>query len=907
MSALKRLRNNLSTVTFRVLKDDGDFAQTGDWSPQVGEVVIQQAGGTGSNTTNLPSVNGRLWSLALTATELDATIVDITIVATGIQDQGLRIETLGGSGTVDPSTNYPSATGIGNFQSFYDNNGGASLKTQDDVGSSQAAPTNKTADSATVTAGNQTNTFTATQNRDGTDHILTAAGGTGVDLFYEFQQGVGFQGSSVTLFGSFVTNINRTIDIFAFNYVTLNWDLKLTANNTTDTELTFTLNEQQTGQAGAGDDGNVRIRFFDAGNFNNGDACATDEIFVTGSLIGTGTTPQEIATAVRQNLPEAVYTNGAVYIDTLDGNAGSVPFINGSVINPVDNLADALSLNTQLNTESIVVSAGSTLTLDNNMPGFSIIGTRATMTFASVPTMNATAFVGGTYTGSFTFDVGFLPSFTGVTIDNVTGAAVMQNCSFINDGTPNFTISATVPTPELVVTSCSNVSPAVEPAVIDLNNVANALVLIDDYNGRIRFINGAATAIISMDDMAGNVEIDATCDNAMQVTISGLATLDDERANPDEDVLFQKARIDNVSVQSYQGQVFIATASGFSGTNYPIGTQQAPVDNLTDAKTIADANGFKTFRLARGDTITLNADFSGYTFIGDADIIGNSQLCLGSGFLECDVSGSFICDAETDFTRCSLKGCVAQGEFNNCAFKLADSLTLNGDSTLVQCYSELVSASTAFTIATGSNRIIRINGFFGDLEVKDMQATTTVFVDAVFGRLTLGGSVAGPVVNISGVAELVDNSSATVNDIARLDTTAISTAVAANPDPDVAAIKAQTDQMNFTGANIDADIKAVNAIAAAAVTLETNLGSIIVSAVNGTVNTPTATVFETDIPTALAPNTSQFRWRRVVFLDGSLIGQIAEVQDSVLSGALIELTTGALTGAPSNGDAFMMI
>ena len=79
-----------------------DFAATGDWTPATADTKISKDGGNVANTTNPPSAVGGtgsvLWTLTLTATEMQAAVIDIQIVdaaTKAVADQALKIYTFG--------------------------------------------------------------------------------------------------------------------------------------------------------------------------------------------------------------------------------------------------------------------------------------------------------------------------------------------------------------------------------------------------------------------------------------------------------------------------------------------------------------------------------------------------------------------------------------------------------------------------------------------------------------------------------------------------------------------------------------------------------------------------------------------------------------------------------------------
>lgn len=86
-----------------------DFAVSGDWTPATGDVKISKDGGTAADTTNLPTAvtmgNTAMWKLTLTATELSAKKILITVAdaaTKAVEDQMLIIHTYGNASAQHP-------------------------------------------------------------------------------------------------------------------------------------------------------------------------------------------------------------------------------------------------------------------------------------------------------------------------------------------------------------------------------------------------------------------------------------------------------------------------------------------------------------------------------------------------------------------------------------------------------------------------------------------------------------------------------------------------------------------------------------------------------------------------------------------------------------------------------------
>ena len=77
--------------------------------------------------------------------------------------------------------------------------------------------------------------------------------------------------------------------------------------------------------------------------------------------------------------PDAVflfprYEGPVIWIDTINGQSGVIPYENGTAENPVDSLADATTLATDLGFTEFMIAPGSILTLTQGYDGFSFVG-----------------------------------------------------------------------------------------------------------------------------------------------------------------------------------------------------------------------------------------------------------------------------------------------------------------------------------------------------------------------------------------------------------------------------------------------------------------------------------------------------------------------------------------------------
>jgi hypothetical protein len=79
-----------------------NHAVSADWTPSAGDVKISKDGGAAANVTNLPTAiamgNSTIWEFSLTATEMQAAQVNVTVgdsATKAVEDDGFDIETYG--------------------------------------------------------------------------------------------------------------------------------------------------------------------------------------------------------------------------------------------------------------------------------------------------------------------------------------------------------------------------------------------------------------------------------------------------------------------------------------------------------------------------------------------------------------------------------------------------------------------------------------------------------------------------------------------------------------------------------------------------------------------------------------------------------------------------------------------
>lgn len=219
---------------------------------------------------------------------------------------------------------------------------------------------------------------------------------------------------------------------------------------------------------------------------------------------------------------------------------------------------------------------------------------------------------------------------------------------------------------------------------------------------------------------------------------------------------------------AYNGEVCVDPNSPNSGTDVPVGTRSTPVNNLADAKLIADKEGAHQIRILRTMTIE-NVDFSdGYRFVTDSPVtevltVDSTANIRNCDFEFCNIQGTL--DGNNIYRQCVLGDITFTSGF-------VFQCSLNG--TIILEPGALLGALDCFsnTLAGQPNPVIDFNGsgqlllrnYAGVIELinhTDTSGNGDVCIDMASGRVFVQSSCTAGFFPIRGIAEVTDNSTGT--------------------------------------------------------------------------------------------------------------------------------------------------
>lgn len=213
----------------------------------------------------------------------------------------------------------------------------------------------------------------------------------------------------------------------------------------------------------------------------------------------------------------------------------------------------------------------------------------------------------------------------------------------------------------------------------------------------------------------------------------------------------------------FQGAaVCIDVLNGYPGTGYingnPIGTRQAPSDNMVDTHTILMTRGLRNVNVMSSMPID-NIDLSdGHSFLGDSPFL-TLTINPSADVTNCDIHNLTVVgelDGLNVIRDCSI-GAVTNvsGIFEKCAF--TSTVQLNGDTFIFESYSQIAGGLyPAFDV--GSNDITFRN-YRGSAGLQNAQAGHLSSCGIYGGRFIAEASCIGGEIHVRGDPyEILDDS-----------------------------------------------------------------------------------------------------------------------------------------------------
>jgi len=217
---------------------------------------------------------------------------------------------------------------------------------------------------------------------------------------------------------------------------------------------------------------------------------------------------------------------------------------------------------------------------------------------------------------------------------------------------------------------------------------------------------------------------------------------------------------------SFDNRVTLDTTSSFTGTTFPTGTAKFPVNNLADARLIAEDRGLRIIRIMTSMSFT-SGDFSpGYTFEGVSPVVTTVTLAAGVNITKCtfhNMTIEGVMDGQNTIKDChTLDITFFNGAIHESA--LSGTITLSGgvEATIFDCWSNVAGGGLLdFPVINmgGSGNQLAMRGWDGGLGISGgTGGIEGSSVDFDSGRITFDATNTGSTFTVRGIADVVDNS-----------------------------------------------------------------------------------------------------------------------------------------------------
>jgi len=289
-------------------------------------------------------------------------------------------------------------------------------------------------------------------------------------------------------------------------------------------------------------------------------------------------------------------------------------------------------------------------------------------------------------------------------------------------------------------------------------------IFIDLYSARVGFDSTVTTGNIAirgigyvyLDDSTGTT---FDTEGLMSKATVAEAVWDEPLANHTELETTGEALLD----LSYNDTVYIDTINGFTGSTYPVGMRDKPVNNITDALLLVPKYDLNKLHIIGALTIDGGEDITGLTIKADRSsgnsLIITSSINTGITYYQ-DIFVSGALQGGSRFTTCVMGALTGyDGGAKNCLLTGDIDIVGSGSNYFTDCDTYVTVDGDAKILDVGDKllNIIRCRGVY---EISNKTGSSHLEIDIVAGRIIVdSGCVAGEV-HVRGIGDVVDNSGA---------------------------------------------------------------------------------------------------------------------------------------------------
>lgn len=259
--------------------------------------------------------------------------------------------------------------------------------------------------------------------------------------------------------------------------------------------------------------------------------------------------------------------------------------------------------------------------------------------------------------------------------------------------------------------------------------------------------NIAGGNLVAIDDVGADMNpIEPTAFTQIVLANSSSATLQEQSA---------------LQYASFGGGVTFDETSPYSGTEYPVGTPQQPVNNWDDAHLISVARGFPVFFVIGNTTLGTTYPYTGHVFVGESRTkttitVPAVAVVTGCEFEEAHILGTL--DGNSRLAGCKLDNLeYVNGEVEDCILA-PGAITLGGgaEALFERCISAVAGTGTPCIDMGGTGQTLVVRHYSGGISMRNKTGTESTSIDLDSGQCVLEDTVTAGTIVVRGDGKLVD-------------------------------------------------------------------------------------------------------------------------------------------------------
>lgn len=296
-----------------------------------------------------------------------------------------------------------------------------------------------------------------------------------------------------------------------------------------------------------------------------------------------------------------------------------------------------------------------------------------------------------------------------------------------------------------------------EPPKIKMSNPSGTTCAFAGWNGDLIIDTMShVNDWMIIDVNSGSIVITSACTNG-RIDIRGVANIIDNSIG--DCLVVRDGQIQGSPVE-YNGEIVIDVVNGSTGSVYPHGSDQEPVNNLSDAISLLGRYKMNKIRVVGALTIDNGEDISGIAF--SAERSTNNYLFITSAITSStyiqNLTINVTQSGSTRYTNCVILGIDNfDGGLKDCLIVGNINLSGVGSNYMTDCGTYTTNTNNKVKIFINDKKLnmIRSTGFY-ELSTKTGSDTTTI--DMMGGIIEIGSGCTNGIIYIGGICEVIDNS-----------------------------------------------------------------------------------------------------------------------------------------------------